>query len=244
LRVAQAGVAPPKEFLFMRSNQASTLLGCASAGRLGLSILVAAVLLSACARDKFDLAQEAFDDATTFTRNYASTPEQTCEAARRALLSQAYIITNATDTALAARKHFQQSRDQHYEIEFNITCVPDRSGTSTVFANAVQQIYALRKTNTSASLGVSVLGSLSMPIGSSDDSLVKVGSLTLTKAGLYDRFFGLLEEYLVTYRHGQPEPRVRPDTLTPRASEREDQPVAAPPSVTPEGQGAAPVPAP
>lgn len=211
---------------------------CTSGGRRGALVaaaLLSAMLLAACGHEKLDLAQEAFDDATTFTRNYASTPEQVCEAARRALLSQAYIITSAADTALAARKHFQQSRDQHYEIEFNITCVPDRSGTSTVFANAVQQLYALRKTNTSASVGVSVLGSLSMPIGSSDDSLVKVGSVTLTKGGLYDRFFGLLEEYLVVDRGGQPEPKVQPDTLTPRASER----ASSPPTLLPPTQPAA-----
>ncbi|MFT4190517.1 MAG: DUF2242 domain-containing protein [Comamonas sp.] len=175
--------------------------------------------LAGCASKDVDLAHEAFDDATTFTRNYSATPEAACEAARRALLSQAYIITNASSTALAARKHFQQSREQHYEIEFNITCVPDRSGTSTVFANAVQQLYALRKTNTSASVGVSVLGSLSMPIGSSDDSLVKIGSLTLTKSGLYDRFYGLLEEYLGATTQGRPEPTATPGTLDPAAGD-------------------------
>ncbi|KAF1021707.1 MAG: hypothetical protein GAK30_01607 [Paracidovorax wautersii] len=193
--------------------------------------LGAVLLVAGCASKNVDLAHEAFDDTTTFTRNYAASPEKACEAARRALLSQAYIITNATPQTLAARKHFQQDREQHYEIEFNITCVPDRAGSSTVFANAVQQLYTLRKTNTSASVGVSVLGTLSMPIGSSDDSLVKIGSLTLTKPGLYDRFYGLLEDYLMADAIGQPEPAKAPDTLNPSASEAAQpptQPVPAP----------------
>lgn len=204
-----------------------------SRGLRSVFVLGAALLMAGCASKSVDLAHEAFDDTTTFTRNYAAGPEKSCEAARRALLSQAYIITSASPQALTARKHFQQDREQHYEIEFNITCVPDRAGSSTVFANAVQQLYTLRKTNTSASVGVSVLGTLSMPIGSSDDSLVKIGSLTLTKPGLYDRFFGLLEDYLMANATGQPEPAARPDTLNPSASEAAQPPTQAVPVPSP-----------
>jgi hypothetical protein len=65
-----------------------------------------------------------------------------------------------------------------------------------MFANALQDRYALKKSNTSASLGVGVLGSVSMPIGSSDDSMVKVASETVTAAQFYDRYFALVESYL------------------------------------------------
>ncbi|QEI05660.1 DUF2242 domain-containing protein [Pigmentiphaga aceris] len=156
------------------------------------------VLLGCSSPEPFNAVTDAFEDTNTFTRNYAAPPAQACEAARRSLLSQGYIITSSTSLALTARKHFQQSRDQHYEIEFNVTCVSDRGRDSTVFVNAVQQNYVLKKTNTSASVGVSVVGSLSMPIASVDDSLVKVGSATITQPGLYARFFGLLEDYLST----------------------------------------------
>ena len=67
---------------------------------------------------------------------------------------------------------------------------------STVFANALQDRYALKKTNNSASLGVGVLGSVSMPIGSSDDSMVKVASETVTAQKFYERFFTLVEQFL------------------------------------------------
>jgi hypothetical protein len=65
-----------------------------------------------------------------------------------------------------------------------------------MFANALQDRYSLKKSNTSASLGVGVLGSVSMPIGSSDDSMVKVASETVTAAQFYDRYFALVESYL------------------------------------------------
>jgi hypothetical protein len=65
-----------------------------------------------------------------------------------------------------------------------------------MFANALQDRYALKKTNNSASVGVGVLGSVSMPIGSSDDSMVKVASETVSSAKFYERFFALVELFL------------------------------------------------
>lgn len=195
---------PTSRLLFSSALSAGLLLGCSSAPQ------------------PFNAVTDAFEDTSTFTRNYPTQPAQSCEAARRSLLSQGYIITGATALSLTARKHFQQSRDQHYEIEFNVTCVSDRAQTSTVFVNAVQQIYVLKKTNTSASVGVSVVGSLSMPIGSVDDSLVKVGSATITQPGLYTRFFGLLEDYLAANPGATAGPATptKPDaTLNPRAGD-------------------------
>jgi hypothetical protein len=62
--------------------------------------------------------------------------------------------------------------------------------------NAVQDRYTLKKSNTSASVGLSVFGSLSLPIGSSDDSMVKVASETIPAGVFYQRFFALVEHYL------------------------------------------------
>jgi hypothetical protein len=48
----------------------------------------------------------------------------------------------------------------------------------------------------SASVGVSPLGSISLPLASSTDSLVKVGSETIPPGRFYDRFFDLVEQFL------------------------------------------------
>ena len=96
-----------------------------------------------------------------------------------------------------ARKYFQQE-ESHEQVEFRAVCMPQTRGDqqTLVFVNAVQDRYALRKSNTSASVGVSALGSLSLPIGSSDDSLVKVASATLQDPNFYKRFFSVLERFL------------------------------------------------
>jgi hypothetical protein len=149
---------------------------------------------------------EAFASTETYSRVFTSGVAATCEAARRALLSQGYVITSAPRAdAVNGRKSFQPEAEVHVQIEFHIVCVPEVTPSpataedppSTIaFVNAVQDRYSLKKNPNSASLGVSAIGSLSLPVSSSDDSLVKVASETIPAGVFYDRFFSLIERYL------------------------------------------------
>lgn len=163
----------------------------------GLALVLAAA--AGCSSKKAAIYEhENFDDSGTFSRNYPVTDTQSCEAARRALLSQGYIITSSDPKLVSGHKSFQQTGETHMEISFSVVCAEDGSAGhhATVFANALQDQYALKKTNNSASLGVGVLGSVSMPIGSSDDSMVKVASETVSSTKFYERFFALVEVFL------------------------------------------------
>jgi len=164
---------------------------------VGLAVMLA--VAAGCSSKKPAIYEhEKFDDSGTYSRNYPVSDAQSCEAARRALLSQGYIITSNDPKLISGHKSFQQTGDSHMEISFSVVCTDDGSEGhhATVFANALQDRYALKKTNNSASLGVGVLGSVSMPIGSSDDSMVKVASETVTSAKFYERFFTLIELFL------------------------------------------------
>ena len=143
-------------------------------------------------------AQESFGDADTFSRVVESSPQQACEASRRALLSQGYIVTLAQADRVNARKNFQPQIDSHVEIEFHVVCVLEDSKlpSSVIFVTATQDRYALKKSKDSASVGVSAIGSVSVPWSSSDDSLVKVASETIPAGPFYERFFQLIERYL------------------------------------------------
>lgn len=140
---------------------------------------------------------EAFDSSNTYSRSFDHSPAQTCEAARRALLSQGFVVGRAEADVVEARKYFQQE-DSHEQVEFRAVCMPQTRGDqqTMVFVNAVQDRYALRRSNNNASLGVSALGSVSLPIGSSEDSLVKVASETLQDPNFYKRFFSVLERFM------------------------------------------------
>jgi len=141
---------------------------------------------------------EEFISGNAYSHSFAGTGPATCEAGRRALLSQGYIVTEATPVLVTGNKKFQRDRNSHIQIDFSIVCAPDSEGSNatTAFANAVRQTYSLKKTSTSASVGVGVLGSLSMPVGSSDESMVKIGAETIASKKFYDQFFQRVENYL------------------------------------------------
>lgn len=214
-------------------------------GALGLALVLAGA--AGCSSKKAAVYEhENFDDSGTFSRSFPVSEAGSCEAARRALLSQGYIITSSDKGQVNGNKSFQQTGDSHLQITFNVVCASDMSGAqrSTMFANALQDRYALKKSNTSASLGVGVLGSVSMPIGSSDDSMVKVASETVTSTQFYDRYFALVESFLPKPMKKAAAPKVAaPEALAPATPAVElgvpEMPAAA---AAPAAQTAVPVP--
>ena len=199
------------------------------------AVVVAFVLagLAGCSSKKTAIYEhESFDDSGTFSRNYPVTDKTSCEAARRALLSQGYIITSSDPKIISGHKSFQQTGESHLEISFNIVCADDGGSEhhATMFANALQDRYALKKVNNSASLGVGVLGSVSMPIGSTDDSMVKVASETVSSPQFYDRFFTLVEAFLPKPKEVEkavPAPQTpKPDLGVPEAAPAKVEAVA------------------
>ena len=170
---------------------------------LPLALLLPALLLllSACTLGSGatrQYATESFDSTTTHARNFEATEAQTCEAARRALLSQGYFVSRAGDDQVAGRKQFQPLGDVHVDVDFRVVCVrDDRQGRGSIaFATAVQDRYELKKASSSASVGVGAIGSVSLPFNAGNDAMVKVASQTVTQDEFYTRFFVLLDEYL------------------------------------------------
>lgn len=148
---------------------------------------------------KTPASQEQFNSTVTYSRLFDATPAQTCEAARRALLSQGYLIDTARADLIEGRKNFQPEAESHLKMEIRVVCVPDSSDgkVSLGFVTALQDRFALKKSNNSASLGVGAFGSVSLPFSSSNDSMVRVASETITSDAFYDRFFDLVRRYLV-----------------------------------------------
>jgi hypothetical protein len=191
-----------------------------------------AIALSACSSTPKPLyQQEQFDAASSpYTRTFHDRSAATCEAARRALLSQGYITNLSRADAVDGSKNFQPSNDTHVVIEFHVVCADaNADGTASIaYVNAVQDRYSLKKTNTSASVGLSVFGSLSLPIGSSDDAMVKTASETIPAGVFYDRFFNLVDHFLKI------DP-ARRDNATVKAAEKEPVVPLPEPAATPEG---------
>lgn len=162
----------------------------------------ALLLLGACAGTKPPtFQQELFDTgASPFARGFNASTADTCEGARRALLSQGYMTTMTRSDTVDGTKNFQPTSDSHVVVEFHVVCTPgiEQTNSSVVYVNAVQNGYAMKKSDTSASVGLSILGSLSLPIRSNNDAMVKVSSETIPSGKFYERFFALVEHYLQT----------------------------------------------
>ncbi|MBS0291946.1 MAG: DUF2242 domain-containing protein [Proteobacteria bacterium] len=172
--------------------------------RLGL---LAFALLAGCARlpeampgleRSLQFTPNDFDSASMHTRHVLASQARTCEAARRALLSQGYVVNTATAESVVGRKYYQPHADVHYEVEMRVVCAPEGQGDArtSAFASALQDRYVIKKVNNSASLGVGGIGSVSLPVSATDDTLVKVGSETISDTQFYERFFQLFERYV------------------------------------------------
>ncbi|MBR7965908.1 DUF2242 domain-containing protein [Burkholderia cenocepacia] len=195
--------------------------------------LAAATVLAACSSPPKPIYQQEQFDATSspYAHTFHSKSDAACEAARRALLSQGYVVSSSRNDAVDGSKNFQPSNDMHVVIEFHVVCADaNADGSSSIaYVNAVQDRYTLKKSNTSASVGLSVFGSLSLPIGSSDDALVKTASETIPAGVFYERFFTLVEHFLKI------DP-ARRDRATVKAAEKEPVAPLPEPAPTPQGE--------
>ncbi|HWV62830.1 MAG TPA: DUF2242 domain-containing protein [Oxalicibacterium sp.] len=195
--------------------------------------------------------EEKFDSTNIYSRRFEVSSTVACEAVRRTLLSQGYVIVTSSPSQVTGSKSFQPRDDAHVQISFRVVCTDDdaKGDKSSIYVNALEDRYALKKVNNVASLGVGVLGSVSVPFSSSDDSLVKVASETIASDKFYSRFFYLVERFLdnATIEDevddhlappstpkpapAKPAPAERPVTTMP-SSATPETPVAATPAAT------------
>ena len=127
-------------------------LGALAALLRAAAAAVALASLSACVGTRStapmpNYQPEAFD-GKSYVRHFAATAGHACEAARRALLSQGYLIDGKQSSGghVLGRKHFQPSSEHHVQLEFNVVCA-DGAGShaagaapaSTTFVSVLKE---------------------------------------------------------------------------------------------------------
>jgi len=187
----------------MATRRSCATLSLALASSLLLTACPSRTLIPSRAPPVYE--RETFSRQSNFSRDFVASPADTCNAARRALLSQGYVQPQGAASApdqVQAQKRFQPEGDSHVQIEFTVVCTQSSKGepTTTVFVSAVQDRYAVKKSSTSASVGVAPFGSISLPVSQSSEALVKVASETIPSSAFYDRFFELVEQVLATQK--------------------------------------------
>ena len=110
------------------------------------------------------------------------------------------VISEPRLGVLNGRKSFQPRVDSHIQIDFTISCIADgrrADNGATAFVSAIQERYTLKRSSSSASVGVGPVGNISLPFGGTDEAMIKVASETIASPAFYERFFALVEHYLV-----------------------------------------------
>lgn len=166
-----------------------------------LSLISCAFALVSCAGKQPQVTQDSFSADSRYQRKYKASQATACDAARRALLGDGYNIENAASDQVKGRKAYQSEGDRSTFIEMNLVCVGDPSG-STLYANGVLSTYDVKKAGGSASVGLSALGSVSLPFGQSADSMVKTSDQTVTDREFYRRFFSAVATVLAEMEPG------------------------------------------
>lgn len=145
-------------------------------------------------------SSDSFGSDSPYQKHVPDGAAAACSAAERTLLGDGYIIDgDSSKGSFKGRKAYRIDGNRSSFIEMNIVCLSDSTG-STIYANGVNSTYDLKKASSSASVGVSILGSVSLPIGQTVDSMVKVANETITDRVFYQRFFESVEKNLVNVR--------------------------------------------
>ena len=142
---------------------------------------------------------ENFAPDSPYEQSFEISPPAACEAGRRALLSQGYLIDESKVDSVRARKYFQPDRSTQIQLTFSLFCLAEEQGEnqgSAVYANVRQVREELKAGSASTGLSVTGIGSLSLPFGGNNESLVKVGEETVTDAEFYGRFFALMQSFI------------------------------------------------
>ncbi|WP_298622659.1 DUF2242 domain-containing protein [uncultured Zoogloea sp.] len=138
---------------------------------------------------------EHFTPDSPFEQSFDTGAAASCEAGRRALLSQGYLIDESKPDLVRARKFFQPNRETQIQLTFSLSCLAEGEG-SVVFANVRQLREELKAGSASTGLSVAGIGSVSLPFGGNNETLVKVGEETVTDAEFYGRFFALMQSFI------------------------------------------------
>jgi len=139
---------------------------------------------------------EEFAAESPFRHRFAQAPDAACEAARRVLLGQGYVVADlAAPDTVAAKKEFRPDDERNVTLEVSVVC-KRANGGAVLFASATQSEYELKKTRSATSLSVPSAGSISVPWGKTAESLVKVAGKTVDEPEFYRRFFLAVEAEL------------------------------------------------
>jgi Uncharacterized protein conserved in bacteria (DUF2242) len=154
---------------------------------------LAGALLGGCNSTKVPRSYqtEGFPSETPFQYYSSREPEEACEIAKRALLSQGYQVDESKPRNIRGEKYFRPKPDEATRLSIILVCLPSNLGT-VIYASGLETQFEMKSKGSNAGVSVPALGSLSLPWSLDKDTLVKVGEETITDPEFYKRLFELI----------------------------------------------------
>lgn len=164
-----------------------------------LALVLAAQLLAACGGADSYAQREEFASETRHRRDFAVAPPSLCDAARRAMLGDGYIVTRSEDGRLLGGKEFQVDENRHAILNLYVVCEA-RAGGATLYVTATEEHFDVKATRQSSSIGFPVLAPLYFGTLREADSQVKIRGETVTGNAFYERYYRAVQRELASPR--------------------------------------------
>ena len=167
--------------------------------RIPLALLLVAQLLAACGGPDSYAQREDFAAQARHRRDFAVAVAPLCDAARRALLGDGYVVTRSEDGRLMGGKEFQIDDNRHAILNLYVNCEA-RTGGATLFVTATEEHFDVKATRQSTSIGFPVLAPLYFGTLREADSQVKSRGETVTENAFYERYYRAVQRELAPPR--------------------------------------------
>ena len=162
--------------------------------KLSVLLPMLALLLAACGGPRTYAEREDFRSDPRYRREFAAAPAPVCDAARRALLSDGYLLGSGEEH-FGGAKEFQIDDKSHALLRIYVTCVARGAGSS-LFVTATEEHFDVKTIRQSTSVGLPLVSPLSIGKEIQADSQVQTHGETVTDRGFYDRFYQAVEREL------------------------------------------------
>jgi len=160
--------------------------------RYSLLLTLTILLLTACGGTRTYAVKEDFQTDTRYRRDFSGAAAPVCEAARRVLQGDGYIVEKSIDHDLVGTKEFSIEENRHALLHLYVTCSP-RSKGSTLFVTATEEHFDVKSSSESTSIGVP-LTPLSISSKREINAQTKTHGETVTDHSFYQRFYRAVEK--------------------------------------------------
>lgn len=155
------------------------------------------MLAAACGGPQRYAPNEEFTGDARHQRDFSSDVATLCDAAKRVLLGDGYLVTRGEDQRLIGGKEFQVAEQQHAMLNVYVSC-ERRAGGSTLYVTATEEHYDVKTTRQSSSIGFPMVAPIYYGTQSEANGQVKTRGETVAERGFYERYYRAVARQLAT----------------------------------------------